>query len=175
MIEDINEKEFYYKFRRCFDQYKSDHMSDYFPKVIRLIATKLFQFDLITKEKHEVVVLDHMTFFTDEYFTSKHYFVGLQSLVADIIHAGGDVYRLIYNHQYQTYINECDIWRYKANLVKERDGYTCQNCGIQYTDYVFGKLDAHHINYERVYGELISDLSTLCRSCHHSDHSRTLQ
>ena len=171
MHEEIKEKEFYYKFRSCFDQYRSKHMADYFPKVIRFIAVKLFQFGLITREKQQLVELDHMTFFIDDYFTSKHYMVGLQSLVADIIHAGGDVYRIIYRHQYSTYTNYCDIWKEKANIVKERDGYTCENCGIQYTDYVFPKLDAHHTNYDRVYGELITDLQTLCRSCHQIESS----
>lgn len=164
MKEEVKAGEFYYKFKSCFKQFRSRHMFDYFPKVIRLLSTKLFEMGLITKEMHEAVVLDHMIFFNDDYFTTKHYLVALECLVADIVHADGDVYRIIYKYQYQTYLNT-DTWRGKATIIKERDEYTCQNCGISYSEYVFPKLDAHHVSYDRIYGELMSDLLTYCREC----------
>lgn len=174
MNEEVKEKEFYYKFKQCFNQFKSRHLSDYFPKVCRLIATKLFQIGLITKDKHESVVLNHMAFFDDDYFTTKHYLVGLQFLVSDIIHSDGEVYRIIYKYQYDTY-TRTDIWKEKVNLAKERDNYTCQSCGVQYTDFIFPKLEAHHTTYDRVYGELIDDILILCRTCHQAEYETSLQ
>ena len=149
MKEEVKAGEFYYKFKSCFNQFKSRHMSDYFPKIVRLLATKLLEIGLITKEKHDMVVQDHMSFFNDSYFNNKHYLVALECLVADIVHADGDVYRIIYKYQYHTYL-DTGIWKDKAIMVKERDKYTCQNCGIAYSEYVFPKLDAHHVSYDRI-------------------------
>lgn len=40
----------------------------------------------------------------------------------------------------------------------------CESCNKS------GRLDIHHLSYERLYGELMSDLQALCRSCHNKEH-----
>ncbi len=59
-------------------------------------------------------------------------------------------------------------WKEKAQYIKKRDNYTCQNCGE--TDCI---LDVHHKNY--ILGknpwEIPSRyLITLCRLCHKNEH-----
>jgi hypothetical protein len=46
--------------------------------------------------------------------------VSLQFLVADIVHADSEVFRNMYNYQYQTYLGT-GVRGDKANLVKGRD------------------------------------------------------
>jgi len=49
------------------------------------------------------------------------------------------------------------------NLIRKRDNYTCQKCGIKQEDY-YRKLDIHHIDYYK--DNLKQDnLITLCQSC----------
>lgn len=43
--------------------------------------------------------------------------------------------------------------------IRERDGYVCKNCGK------FPATDCHHIDYDKKNCE-ITNLITLCRSCH---------
>ena len=64
---------------------------------------------------------------------------------------------------YDKYISylESDIWAEKRNKALERDKYHCSICGNP------NNLEVHHLRYPDVLGtELISDLMTLCRSCH---------
>ena len=47
-----------------------------------------------------------------------------------------------------------------------RDGYTCQNCGKKQ-----GRLEAHHLIFRDLGGkDTLSNLLTLCESCHHKLH-----
>ena len=58
-------------------------------------------------------------------------------------------------------------WRSWSKRVKERDNYTCQNCGGT------KNLISHHIKYANKYPKLRYDISngiTLCRSCHPKIH-----
>ena len=53
------------------------------------------------------------------------------------------------------------------NSVRQRDGYTCQECGI-HQDELGGrlkKLDVHHIDYNKDNLDP-NNLITLCKSCH---------
>lgn len=46
-------------------------------------------------------------------------------------------------------------------------GYCCEQCGYDGTDI---PLDVHHVTYERLGHERLSDLKVLCRSCHNWVH-----
>jgi 5-methylcytosine-specific restriction endonuclease McrA len=50
--------------------------------------------------------------------------------------------------------------------VLQRDGYCCRQCRAR------GRLDAHHLTYERFGHEQLSDCITLCRACHDRAHGR---
>ena len=57
-----------------------------------------------------------------------------------------------------------------ANLIKDRDNYTCQVCG----DNKGGNLNAHHLNAWNAFPEQRFDLDngvTLCTDCHKEFHS----
>jgi 5-methylcytosine-specific restriction endonuclease McrA len=60
---------------------------------------------------------------------------------------------------------QSDYWkeiRYKAHV---RDGFKCVDCGDPC------ELETHHVSYERLGREWLSDLVTLCRSCHSTRHA----
>ena len=69
--------------------------------------------------------------------------------------------------KYQLYLLSPE-WRKLRNRTLERDGYKCQNkrCGSS------ENLEVHHLTYKRLYKERLSDLITLCRSCHKKEHGR---
>ncbi len=52
-------------------------------------------------------------------------------------------------------------WRGKTNAVKSRDRWRCRRCGIKNKS-----LHVHHLTYERIFKEPLTDLISLCRSCH---------
>lgn len=60
---------------------------------------------------------------------------------------------------YYTYIAS-DEWAAKRKRAIERDQHQCQTC-LNGAD-----LEVHHKTYERLGHEKLSDLITLCRSCH---------
>ncbi len=53
-------------------------------------------------------------------------------------------------------------WKFLRRLVLERDRYTCQHCG----DPDAHEVEVHHQTYERFEDERLTDLITLCASCH---------
>ena len=58
-----------------------------------------------------------------------------------------------------------------ANLIKDRDNYTCQICGKSPS----GNLNAHHLNGWNAFPEQRFDLNngvTLCTDCHKEFHSQ---
>ncbi len=55
-------------------------------------------------------------------------------------------------------------WRKKKEKTHRRDGYRCVVCGHNV------RRDTHHLTYERVFVEKISDLVTLCPGCHLEVH-----
>lgn len=64
------------------------------------------------------------------------------------------------------YINGSGKW---AVNIFERDGYTCQDCGLHEPEIV----EAHHIIHKRIAPELQFELSngvTLCPNCHRRRH-----
>jgi hypothetical protein len=62
--------------------------------------------------------------------------------------------------KYLSYL-ESKTWADKRNEALKRDDYHCVICGNP------NNLEVHHLRYPDILGtELISDLMTLCRSCH---------
>lgn len=53
-------------------------------------------------------------------------------------------------------------WRLKRVSVLQRDGYQCQIC------FTIDNLNVHHITYDNLGREPLSDLVTLCE-CHHTE------
>jgi hypothetical protein len=60
---------------------------------------------------------------------------------------------------YEAYISS-DQWRAVRLIRLRKDGNTCQGCGAR------ERLHVHHRTYERFTCERISDLVTVCESCH---------
>lgn len=54
-------------------------------------------------------------------------------------------------------------WKDISRRVRMRDDYTCQDCGAD------GWV-VHHLTYERLGRERMSDLVTLCMGCHAARH-----
>ena len=61
--------------------------------------------------------------------------------------------------EYDDYITSA-AWKLKRREVLERDEYKCVECGKT------SKLQVHHKTYARLGDEKLSDLETLCPSCH---------
>ena len=59
-----------------------------------------------------------------------------------------------------------DKWYSIRTQVFERDNYTCQSCESKHY------LRCHHIDYSRLGDELLSDLITLCDTCHTALHKQ---
>jgi hypothetical protein len=57
-------------------------------------------------------------------------------------------------------------WQELRALVFIRDKHTCQSCGSK------SSLNCHHITYDRLGAEDLSDLITLCATCHTTLHKR---
>lgn len=70
---------------------------------------------------------------------------------------------------YREYLNSPE-WQGRRTACLERDGGRCRECG---DDGTLAPLEAHHLTYERVGHELLSDLVTLCRPCHAHAHGRS--
>jgi predicted HNH restriction endonuclease len=62
-------------------------------------------------------------------------------------------------------------WLEQRRVARERDGYTCQRCGL--TEQQLGKaLDVHHMKPYRLFDDYakantLDNLVSLCPSCHH--------
>ncbi len=56
-------------------------------------------------------------------------------------------------------------WKRKRNKVLKRDMNKCRKCRSS------KHLHVHHLTYERIFVERLSDLITLCSDCHSVAHS----
>lgn len=61
-----------------------------------------------------------------------------------------------------------DNWDELRKQVLKRDNYMCTICGASDC-----KLDVHHKTYKRHENERLSDLTTLCATCHLKFHHKT--
>ena len=68
--------------------------------------------------------------------------------------------------RYKKYL-ESDEWKDKKRLSIKRDNGTCQGC------LTATALEVHHLTYERIGDELLTDLVSLCSFCHNQIHGKT--
>jgi hypothetical protein len=68
------------------------------------------------------------------------------------------------NFSYSEYL-QSDWWRTRRKKALRRAGWKCERCGCR------GRLEVHHLNYARLWGERDKDLQVLCRPCHELKHA----
>lgn len=56
-------------------------------------------------------------------------------------------------------------WQAKRKAILLRDNYTCQKCTASNIP-----LDVHHLHYQNIGNEPLTDLVSLCRTCHDEVH-----
>lgn len=69
---------------------------------------------------------------------------------------------MTWRQQYNAYM-QTQQWAAMSKRVIQRDG-KCLRCGEG------GRLEAHHLTYERLMHEDLRDLVTLCHDCHQTFH-----
>ena len=68
--------------------------------------------------------------------------------------------------EYREYLLS-DHWaQFKARILNKR-GPQCEQCGT-----AKGPIDVHHLTYERLGQELVTDVEVLCRNCHQKRHDK---
>jgi 5-methylcytosine-specific restriction endonuclease McrA len=68
---------------------------------------------------------------------------------------------------YSEYLRSAE-WQQRRILRLEKDNYKCGDCGVTATD-------VHHLTYERIGKEILSDLISLCARCHAIRHGDSPQ
>lgn len=64
-------------------------------------------------------------------------------------------------------------WRNLSNSVKNRDEYTCYECGRHKNELSKGEyLEVHHIFSVKTGNNRNTNLKTLCSKCHNKKHQR---
>lgn len=69
-----------------------------------------------------------------------------------------------HNDVYNSYLRS-KAWEDKRTQVLKRDGSRCVCCNTQ-------AVDVHHKTYENIGKEPLSDLASMCKSCHNATHER---
>jgi len=68
--------------------------------------------------------------------------------------------------RYEEYLKSGE-WEYLKELKIKDANYTCQGCLER------GRvLEVHHLTYERIGMELLTDLVVLCQECHRTIHGK---
>lgn len=67
---------------------------------------------------------------------------------------------------YERYLNSPE-WEARRQAALRRDGHRCTGCSAT------ERLHVHHLTYERVGHERLTDLMTLCHVCHAREHGLT--
>lgn len=70
-----------------------------------------------------------------------------------------------YKEAYKTVYLTSQHWKSLRLKVLNRDKHTCQTCNTKQ------HLQVHHLTYERLFQEDVSDLVTLCKGCHEATHA----
>lgn len=69
------------------------------------------------------------------------------------------------SERYAAYLQSSE-WRDRVRLVRNRSGGVCERCGLADHEHT------HHLTYERLYHEPLTDLVGVCRECHATIHGR---
>jgi 5-methylcytosine-specific restriction endonuclease McrA len=67
---------------------------------------------------------------------------------------------------YHSYL-QSEAWNQKRKKRLAKDKYRCQDCGVEGVP-----LHVHHRTYKRLGRERMSDLVSVCPSCHDARHGR---
>ena len=86
-------------------------------------------------------------------------------ILADLTGLTDEVARLR-SLPYEEYL-KTEHWLKTAYLARQRDGNECRYCASRKPP-----LQVHHLTYERLGEERLSDVITLCRRCHEMQHGR---
>jgi 5-methylcytosine-specific restriction endonuclease McrA len=70
--------------------------------------------------------------------------------------------------EYRDYLKS-DKWKFIRSVRFNLDDGLCQHCGIKLNGM---EAHCHHLTYDRLGDEDISDVVTLCRSCHDAVHAK---
>lgn len=70
---------------------------------------------------------------------------------------------LTHKQKYHEYLKS-PVWKRTARLSKEIDGNKCTRCGSK------RYLVTHHMTYDNIFNEKLTDLITLCNDCHKLEH-----
>jgi 5-methylcytosine-specific restriction endonuclease McrA len=65
--------------------------------------------------------------------------------------------------QYQDYLNS-NTWKQKRLKVLNRAKFTCERCKKKQATQI------HHLTYDRIFNEKLSDLQAVCGKCHMAIH-----
>ena len=125
---------------------------------------------VITNNKTLLIIIEYNKKFHVKFNTENNLEVsGTCNDVINFIKKYLDKHYLIYienrdtKYFYMQYLLS-NTWRNKRELVLIRDNYTCQKCSSN------NKLAVHHKTYKNRYNEKLSDLITLCNTCHNNEH-----
>lgn len=72
------------------------------------------------------------------------------------------------NTKYKEYLSSITWKKIKKKVINRASG-CCEGCGNS------EPLEVHHLTYERVGMELMTDLSALCRNCHLKAHGKAVK
>ena len=75
------------------------------------------------------------------------------------------VRRVVRRWQYRRYLRSSG-WKRRRRAAVKRAGFRCERCGCG------GRLEVHHLTYERLGHERPGDLVALCRACHRQAHEQ---
>lgn len=73
---------------------------------------------------------------------------------------------IVHSHGYQLYIRSPE-WEAKRQQALARAGRRCAGCGSDGSE---DRLEVHHLTYERLGYEQLTDLMVLCSLCHAHEH-----
>ena len=71
------------------------------------------------------------------------------------------------NERYTEYLNSGE-WKHLKSLKINNANWKCEGCGES------GRiLEVHHLTYNRIGMELLTDLAVFCKECHNNAHGKT--
>jgi len=82
----------------------------------------------------------------------------------------------VYNVETQVFLTSRNYKMVYNNYLKSQEWYILKNLALKYSNYKCSKcgetenLNIHHLNYNNIGNEEISDLITVCNSCHKEFH-----